>query len=68
MNQLLTPQNKAIAASYARSFAAAGIAAYTASGGDPKAVLNAIWAAALPVAVRYLNPKDLAFGKGVEKK
>jgi hypothetical protein len=24
---------------------------------------NALWAAALPVLLRYVNPKDLAFGK-----
>jgi hypothetical protein len=24
---------------------------------------NALWAAALPVIMRYLNPKDTAFGK-----
>jgi hypothetical protein len=54
-------------ASYGRSLLAAALAAYTASGGDATAVLNAVWAAALPVAVRYLNPKDLAFGR-TEKK
>lgn len=50
-------------ASYGRSILGAAIAAYTASGGDPKAALNALWAAAIPVAMRYLNPKDTAFGK-----
>jgi hypothetical protein len=24
---------------------------------------NALWAAALPVILRYFNPKDMAFGK-----
>jgi hypothetical protein len=68
MNELLTPQVKAMLASYGRSLLGAAIAAYTASGGSPTAALNAVWAALIPVAARYLNPNDLAFGKGVEKK
>jgi hypothetical protein len=68
MNELLTPQVKAMLASYGRSLLGAAIAAYTASGGSPTAVLNAVWAALIPVAARYLNPNDLAFGKGAEKK
>ena len=68
MEALLTPQVKAMIASYGRSAVAAGVAAYTASGGDPKAVLNAVWAALIPVVARYLNPKDAAFGRGAEKK
>lgn len=60
----LTAANKAIIASYARSVAGAGIASYIASGQDWKAALNALWAAALPVVIRYLNPKDQAFGRG----
>ena len=68
MEALLTPQVKAILASYGRSVLGAAIAAYSASGGSTTAALNAVWAAAIPVAMRYLNPNDLAFGKGVEKK
>jgi hypothetical protein len=68
MNELLTPQVKAMLASYGRSLLGAAIAAYTASGGSPTAALNAVWAALIPVAARYLNPNDLAFGKGAEKK
>jgi hypothetical protein len=60
----LTAANKAIIASYARSVVGAGIASYIASGQDWKAALNALWAAALPVVMRYLNPKDQAFGRG----
>jgi len=62
MDKLLTPANKALLASYARSFVGAAVATYVATG-DPKAALNALWAAALPVAMRYMNPKDLAFGR-----
>ena len=53
-------------ASYGRSILAAAIAAYSASGGDPTATLNAVWAALIPVAMRYLNPKDSAFGKNAK--
>jgi hypothetical protein len=60
----LTAANKALIASYARSVVGAGIASYIASGQDWKAALNALWAAALPVVMRYLNPNDQAFGRG----
>jgi hypothetical protein len=53
---------KALAASWARSFLAASIAVYIAGITDPKAILGAGLAAVLPVALRYLNPKDAAFG------
>lgn len=59
----LSPQIKAMLASYGRSILGAALAAYSASGGDPKAVLNAVWAALIPVAMRYLNTKDSAFGR-----
>ena len=68
MEKLLTPQIKAMLASYGRSVLGAGVAAYTASGGDLNAVLNAVWAALIPVALRYLNSSDPAFGRGSEKK
>ena len=59
----LTAANKAMLASYARSVLGAAVATYAATN-DWKASLNALWAAALPVILRYLNPKDTAFGKG----
>jgi len=58
----LTVQQKAMVASYARSVIGAAVAAYAATG-DPKAALNALWAALLPVAMRYFNKNDAAFGK-----
>jgi hypothetical protein len=58
----LTDAHKAMIASYARSVIGAAIATYTATG-DPKAALNALWAAVIPVAMRYFNPADGAFGK-----
>jgi hypothetical protein len=53
---------KALAASWARSFLAASIAVYMAGVTDPKAILTAGAAAVLPVVLRWLNPKDAAFG------
>lgn len=57
-------QYKALAASWARSFVAAALAVYMAGVTDPKAILDAGIAAVLPVAYRYFNPKDTAFGVG----
>lgn len=59
----LTKEQKAMLASYARSVLGAAVAVY-ASTGDLKAAANALWAAALPVVMRYLNPNDPAFGRG----
>ena len=58
----ITEEQKALAASYARSVLGAAVAVY-ASTGDAKMAANALWAAALPVIIRYLNPNDSAFGK-----
>jgi hypothetical protein len=58
----ISEQNKAMLASYGRSVLGAGVAVYV-STGDIKMAANALWAAALPVILRYVNPKDLAFGK-----
>ena len=58
----LSESNKAMLASYGRSVLGAGVAVYV-STGDLKMAANALWAAALPVIIRYLNPNDTAFGK-----
>lgn len=58
----ITAEQKAIVASYARSVLGAAVAVY-ASTGDIKMAANALWAAALPVIMRYLNPNDKAFGR-----
>ena len=62
----LSEQQKAILASYARSVLGAGVAVYV-STGDLKMAANALWAAGLPVIIRFLNPKDDAFGVGGSK-
>ena len=56
-------QAKAVAASWARSFLAAGIATYLAVGWDVPAIVNAALVASLPVILRWLNPNDTAFGR-----
>jgi hypothetical protein len=61
----ITAEHKAIAASYARSVLGAAVATYAATS-DVKLAANALWAAALPVLMRYLNPNDTAFGKSTE--
>jgi hypothetical protein len=55
-------QFKALAASWLRSFLAAGLAVYMAGVTDPKAIAMAGIAAVAPVILRYLNPNDAAFG------
>lgn len=66
--------NKALLASYGRSLLATIVTAIfvvAQSGGklpfefsaqDWYAVANAVWIAVVPVAIRYLNPNDTAFG------
>jgi hypothetical protein len=53
---------KALLASWARSFAAASLAVYMTGNTDLKAVAMSGLAAVLPVIIRWLNPKDPAFG------
>jgi len=53
----------AMLASYGRSLLAAGIALYAAGVTDPTQLANALWAALLPVIIRYVNPNDPAFGR-----
>ena len=56
-------QAQAMAASYGRSFLSACIAVYLAGVTDPKAIGAAGLAAVLPVLLRWLNPKDSAYGR-----
>lgn len=59
----MSKELKAMAASWARSFLAAGIAVYMAGVTDPVDIAKAGLAAILPVMLRYLNPSDTAFGR-----
>lgn len=58
----LSAANKKMLASYGRSVLGAALATYTATN-DWKMALNALWAALVPVAMRFLNPADTSFGK-----
>jgi hypothetical protein len=58
----ISTEQKALLASYGRSVLGAAVAVYV-STGDIKMAANALWAAALPVIMRYMNPNDSAFGK-----
>lgn len=63
--------NKALIASYLRALLATALTAVFAVGKLPTeftqaewlAVANAIWAAVIPVIIRWLNPNDPAFGR-----
>jgi len=58
----LSAAHKRLIASYGRSVLGAALATYTATS-DWKMALNALWAALVPVAMRFLNPADTSFGK-----
>jgi hypothetical protein len=63
----MTKADKAMIASYARSFLSAALALYMAGETDPKALLAAGVAAVLPPVLRWLNPNDPGFGRGNQK-
>lgn len=54
---------KALLASYARSVLSAGTALYLAGVTDPVDLAWSLVAALAPVAIRYVNPNDKAFGR-----
>lgn len=58
----LSEANKRMIASYTRSVLGAAVATYSATS-DWKMALNSLWAALIPVAMRFLNPGDSSFGK-----
>jgi hypothetical protein len=70
----MNTQQKAMLASYGRSFLAAVTATFMATGGDlfaldadtAKAILASGIAAILPVALRYINKQDPMFGRIAE--
>ena len=71
----MNKEQKALIASWGRSFVAACLAQFLALGGTAfdldgdaiKSVVSAGIAAILPVVLRWLNPNDVAFGyKGDE--
>jgi hypothetical protein len=56
--------DKAMLASYGRSVVAAVIAVYSTGNTNPSDLGKAALAALVPVLLRYVNPKELAFGRG----
>lgn len=59
----LTPAQTAMLQSYGRSFLGAALALYMAGNTDIYAYFYALVAAVAPVAIRYFNKNDIAFGK-----
>jgi len=58
----MNPKVKAAIASYARALIAAALPVWVATH-DYKATLNALWAAAIPVLMRWANPQDATYGR-----
>ena len=58
----MSPKLQAAAASYARSLVAAALPVWVATQ-SPTATLHAVWAAAVPVIMRWANPQDPSFGR-----
>lgn len=63
----MNAQLKALLASYGRSVLAAASALYLAGVTDPVDLVWSLVAAVLPVAIRYINPNDPAFGRTPSK-
>jgi hypothetical protein len=64
---MLNDKDKAMLASYGRSMLAAVVALAVTGNTDPGALLAAAIGAVCPTALRYINPKDLRFGRGSSK-
>jgi hypothetical protein len=64
---MLKDKDKAMLASYGRSMLAAVVALAATGNTDPSALLAAAIGAVCPTALRYFNPKDMKFGRGVSK-
>jgi hypothetical protein len=59
----LTKSQQEVLQSYGRSFLGASLALYMAGNTDPYTYLYALVAAFAPVAIRFFNKNDIAFGK-----
>ena len=59
----LTKSQKEMLQSYGRSFLGAALALYMVGNTDPYTYLYALVAAFAPVAIRFFNKNDIAFGK-----
>lgn len=61
----LSSENQAILKSWAKVFAAAVIAAYSAGSREWTVLVNAGVAALIPVVYSWLDPKDSRFGRRI---
>ena len=59
----LTKSQKEMMQSYGRSFLGAALALYMSGNTDPYTYVYALVAAFAPVAIRFFNKNDIAFGK-----
>ena len=59
----MSKKTKALLESYGRSVLAGAATLYLAGVTDPKELVWSLIAAVAPVALRYINPNDAAFGK-----
>jgi hypothetical protein len=59
----LTKSQKEMLQSYGRSFLGAALALYMSGNTDPYTYVYALVAAFAPVAIRFFNKNDVAFGK-----
>jgi hypothetical protein len=64
---MLKDKDKAMLASYGRSMLAAVVALAVTGNTDLGALLAAAIGAVCPTALRYLNTKDMKFGRGSSK-
>ena len=65
MHLHLATEHKAILKSWAKVFAAAVIAAYSAGNREWTVLINAGIAALIPVVYSWLDPKDSRFGRRI---
>jgi hypothetical protein len=61
----ITAEHKAMVKSWAKVFAAAVIAAYSAGSRDWTVLVNAGVAALIPVVYSWLDPKDSRYGRRI---
>ena len=60
----ITAKDKAMLASYVRSVIGALIAVYSTGTLEPRDYAKGAIAAIIPPLLRWINPKDLGFGRG----
>lgn len=61
---MLSSYDRALLASWARSFIAAALTSIAAGANDPRDIARAGLIAIIPPVLRWLNPRDQAFGRG----